>query len=220
MLRPDQIIRSKRKRISIIVDGFGRVIVRAPLRCAQSQIDDFIAKSEAWILRKQAERKGAGVQLPPENLHGYVFPLLGKDTRIYLTAERRIRYDKDENVLYLPQKDARDRLVKWLKENARRILERVTSAQAERMGVRYQALSIGSARTRWGTCTAENDIRYTFRLLYCPREIIEYVVVHELSHIRHKNHSKAFWQEVERYLPDWKEKRKWLKAHGVYAKIF
>ncbi len=160
------------------------------------------------------------MRLPPENLDGYSFMLLGKDCRICLTDEQRIRFDSMNGVVYLPRENARAKLVKWLKTNAKHIMTDVTSQAAERMGVTYSALSVGSAKCCWGTCTADNRIRYTFRLIYAPKEVIEYVAVHELSHVKHKNHSAAFWSEVEKCIPDWKRRRNWLKRYGILMEIF
>ena len=158
--------------------------------------------------------------LPPENLDGYTFLLLGNLTTIFLYDEKKVGYDSDNNRIFLPRERAKERLLKWLKENAKRILTTVTQRKAAEMGLSYKSLSITSAKTRWGTCSGDNALRYTFRLLYCPKEVIDYVVVHELSHIRHKNHSRLFWQEVEKYIPDWKARRKWLKSHGILMEIF
>jgi predicted metal-dependent hydrolase len=88
------------------------------------------------------------------------------------------------------------------------------------MGVTYSSLSITSARSFWRICTAKNELRFSYRLLYVPKEVLEYVIVHELSHIRHKDHSRAFWDEVERYIPDWKEKRAYLKSHALLMRVF
>ena len=220
MIQPDKIVRSNRKTLAISVDTFGRLIVRAPKKCAEDRIFAFLQEKESWIFRKQAERKGAGTALPPENLDGYEFLLLGKTTKIFLYDEKRVGYDSENDRIFLPKEKARERLVKWLKENAKRILTTVTERKAKEMGTTYKSLAITSAKTRWGTCSGDNALRFTFRLLYCPKEIIEYVVVHELSHTRQKNHSKLFWQEVERYMPDWKTRRKWLKAHGILMEIF
>ena len=88
------------------------------------------------------------------------------------------------------------------------------------MNVRYESVSITSARTRWGSCSGKNAVHYPFRLLYLPREIIEYVVVHELAHTVHKNHSKAFWGLVERYVPNWRARRKTLKEAGWLTYLF
>ncbi len=220
MLQPDEIIRSQRKTLSISVDARGRLIVRAPLRCAKEKIAAFIAEKEGWILRKQAERKRVAIPLPPDDLEGYAFPLFGELTKIRLVEGKRVRYDGENELLYLPKDKPRERLTKWLKETALRILTAVTQTEAARMGVEYSSVKITSARTRWGSCSANNALRYTFRLLYCPKEIIQYVAVHELSHIRHKNHSPAFWAEVDKYIPDRKARRRWLKTHGNLMEIF
>lgn len=220
MIQPDEIIRSNRKTLAISVDCFNRLIVRAPKNCGTERIFAFIREKESWILRKRAETVGAGMRLPPENLDGYEFLLLGAPCKIVLDDGANIRFDKQNGRIYLPKKNARARLVKWLKENALRIFTKVTDDWAARMGVRYQSVSVSTAKTRWGSCSAENAIRYTFRLLYAPKEVIEYVAVHELAHIRHKNHSSRFWAEVARYIPDWKTRRVWLKRRGALLEIF
>ncbi len=212
MVRPDEIIRSKRKTLAISIDAFGKLTVRAPIACSQERIFAFLQQKEDWILRKKAERTGAGIELPGEDLNGYELLLLGKPCKICVGKTDKVGYDNGR--ILLPERNTKARLIRWLKENAERILSALTQEQAKKMGVDYASVSIGLARGRWGSCSGKNEIRYTFRLLYAPKEAIEYVVVHELAHIRHKNHSKAFWGEVEKYIPDWKARRKWLKAHG------
>ena len=219
MIKPDEIIRSNRKTLSLSIDFFGRVIVRAPKRFSEERIFAFIHEKEDWILRKKAQMQGAGIHLPPENLDGYKLLLLGNFCQISLTEEKFVRYDKENSRLYLPKIGATDRLKKWLKENAKRILSSVTEQTANRMGARYKSVTITSAKTRWGSCSAENAIRYSFRLLYAPKEVIEYVSEHELAHIKHKNHSPLFWAEVAKYCPNWREYRLWLKQHGALMEI-
>lgn len=171
-------------------------------------------------MRKQAERAGAGIQLPPENLNGYELLLLGRKCKIFVVPMARVGYDRAECKIYLPEKNPQERLVRWLKEQAKRIFTTATAETAERMGLRYKSVTVTSARGRWGSCSGDNAIHYSFRLLFAPKEVIEYVIVHELSHVRHKNHSKAFWAQVTQYVPDWKEKRKWLKTHSALMEIF
>ncbi len=220
MVTPDEIIRSKRRTLSISVDARGRLIVRAPKNCEEGRILAFLREKESWILKKQAARRAAAIPLPTDDLNGFTFPLLGQSTKIILVDGKKIGYDKDNHVVYLPSDKPKERLVKWLKENAKRIFTLVTEEKAKEMGVSYLSVSVTSAKTRWGSCSGKNAIRYTFRLLYCPKEIIEYVVVHELSHIRHKDHSAAFWAEVDRYIVDRKRKRKWLKSQGTLMELF
>ncbi len=220
MIKADEIIRSDRRTLSVSVDALGRVTVRAPWRCSDERIMAFLQDKADWIQRAVAKTNGAGTRLPTENLDGYVFPLLGEQTQIVLTGEKRIRFDDREKRLYLPSDKPQERLVKWLKENAKRILGKHTAEKAAQMGVRYQSVSITSARTRWGSCSGKNAVHYPFRLLYLSREIIEYVVVHELAHTVHKNHSKAFWLLVERYVPDWRARRAQLKNAGWLTYLF
>ena len=160
------------------------------------------------------------MRLPPENLDGYTFLLLGKDCTICLTEDKFVRYDGENNRLYLPQTNAKARLIEWIKDNAKRILTNVTQTKAKEMDVTFKSVSITSARTRWGSCSGTNAIHYSFRLLYAPKEVVEYVVIHELAHVRHKNHSRSFWLEVEKYCPAWKIHRAWLKKNGALMHIF
>ncbi len=220
MIQPDEIIRSSRKTLAISIDPFGRLIVRAPKTCSKERIFAFIAQKERWILQKKSQTAGAGMRLPPENLYGYTFLLLGKECRIILTDKRNILFDEENYILYLPAKNAENRLIKWLKENAKRIFTIVTERKAQEMGLKFQSVEISSAKGKWGSCSFDNKIRYAYRLIYAPKEMIEYVVVHELSHVRHKNHSSLFWVEVGKYVPDWKIKRKWLKTHGYLLELF
>ena len=220
MITPHEIIRSSRKTLTISIDPFGRLIVRAPMRCEQKRIDDFLREKEAWILRKQAERQGAGIQLPPENLDGYEFLILGNRCKIVCIDEDKIGFNKARGLVYLPKKNTRKRLVEWLKENALRIFTKVTSQRAAQMGVSFQAVKINSARGSWGLCTADNVIKYSYRLLFAPKDVVEYVIVHELAHVTHKNHSARFWSEVAKYVPDYKTKRAWLKKYSAVMEIF
>lgn len=220
MIKPDTIIRSSRKTLSVSIDCFGKVTVRAPRRCPEERIFAFLAEKEGWISRKRAERTGTGMCLPPENLDGYSFSLLGRACTIRLTDEARIRFDEETYVLSLPRKNARERLIPWLKENAKRIFTSRTERWAAVMHAKYRAVVLSSARGRWGSCSADDTIRFTFRLLYADLDLIDYVVVHELAHTKHKNHSPRFWAEVEKYLPDAKARRKRLQANGVFMHIF
>lgn len=220
MITPHEIIRSKRKTLSISIDPFGRLTVRAPMRCEQERIDSFLREKEAWILRKQAERRGTGIELPPEDLDGYEFLILGKRCKIVCIDENKIGFDSARSLVYLPKKNTRKRLVEWLKENALRIFTAATAQRAAQMGVSYKEVKINSARGSWGLCTADNVVKYSYRLLFAPKDVVEYVIVHELAHVTHKNHSARFWSEVEKYVPDYKTKRAWLKKYSAVMELF
>ena len=88
------------------------------------------------------------------------------------------------------------------------------------VGVDYGRITIRNQKTRWGSCSGKKNLNFNCLLMLTPSEVVDYVVVHELAHIRQRNHSPKFWQEVEKYMPDWKPKRKWLKEHGILMEIF
>ena len=104
--------------------------------------------------------------------------------------------------------------------NAKRILSAICARRASEMGASYPSLSVTSAKTRWGSCSYNNALHFSFRLLYAPIEVIDYVAVHELSHTFYKNHGREFWATVERYVPDYKKKRAWLKEKSLLMEIF
>ena len=107
----------------------------------------------------------------------------------------------------------------WYKQQARRLMEERVKWYASRFGLKYSAVRISSARTRWGSCSSRGSLSFTWRLVIAPLEVIDYVVAHELAHLRVKNHSPAFWREVESILPDYKARQKWLKTNGKYLEI-
>lgn len=220
MIRPDQIIRSRRRTLSVSVNPFGQVIVRAPLRCGEERIFSFLSEKENWILKQKSKMKEAGISLPQENLDGYRFLLLGKFCTIRLYDGERIRYDERRTEIFLPERENRNKLVIWLKKNARRIFSAIAERRAAEMGTSYPSLSVTSAKTRWGSCSYNNALHFSFRLLYAPIEVIDYVAVHELSHTFYKNHGREFWATVERYVPDYKKKRAWLKEKSLLMEIF
>lgn len=116
----------------------------------------------------------------------------------------------EESLIYLPQVEtAKD------KKKARLLIEQRVAYYADKMGIAYGRISMRNQRTRWGSCSSDGNLNFNCRLLYVPLELLDYVVVHELAHRRHMNHSADFWQEVERYLPDYKERKERLKQYRV-----
>jgi len=99
------------------------------------------------------------------------------------------------------------------KREAREIIIPRVAEFAEKYGFTYNSVKITSAMTRWGSCTSKKNLNFTYRLALAPREVRDYVIVHELCHLRQMNHSKKFWSEVEAIMPSYKEQEKWLKEN-------
>lgn len=104
--------------------------------------------------------------------------------------------------------------IKYLREQARKVLTEKTDYYKTLLGVDYQRIRIGDQKTRWGSCSSRGTISYNWHLILMPEQIMDYVVVHELCHLIEMNHSKKFWEKIEKLFPDYRNRRRWLKENG------
>ena len=215
MIQIDKFVRSKRKTLSLIVENDGTLTVRAPLRMKDADIRSFIEAKAGWIERKQAiARKAAPV--PHRYEDGETFWYLGKEIPLRLVRDRRpaLVMERGFKLAWSAQPRAASVFEAWYKRQARAVLQDRVGFYARKHGFDVEKVRISSARTRWGSCSAKKTVSFTWRLVMAPPEVIDYVVVHELCHLRELNHSKAFWAHVEAILPDYQKHRKWLKVNG------
>ena len=180
-----------------------------------------ISEKQRWIFAKLAEWKTRTEQraLPQIDWRdGAELPYLGKTVTIALGAGA-VAFDADALRLSLPlpvqadMQQIKDRVQGWLQGEAKRIFGERLAVYAEKLGVTYSMYALSSAATRWGSCSSDGKIRLNWRLIHFPMSIIDYVVAHELSHLREMNHSPAFWQTVESIFPEFREARHTLKHH-------
>jgi len=217
MIQVDEYHYSRRKTLAVCIDTLGRVIVRAPKGYPQKKINDFLSAKQDWILRRQQAKKACAVPLPT-SIDGYRLPYLGDTLLLRVYEGQRVR--EGDGVLYLPQKDTEKRLISWLKKRALAVCRARTDFWQGIMGVTCKDVKVSVAKRKWGSCSSKDEIRYTYRLLYAPVPLIDYVVVHELAHIRHKNHSASFWREVGKYMPDYASRRVQLHRLSSLLEIF
>ena len=174
-----EIIRSKRKTMSLEIKADGRVVVRAPLRLSMTRIRRFVQEKEVWIAKnlEKIEARREGLEEIPK-----------------LSAEKK----------------------RCCKKRRAECFRNEFPDYARKIGVDYGKITIRQQKTRWGSCTSEGNLNFNWLLMLAPPEILDYVVVHELCHRKEMNHSAAFWREVEHILPDYRERKKWLKDNGWY----
>ena len=212
-------IRTKRKSIALVVQPDGKLIVRAPKRATKREINALVKKYANWIAKKQA--KMLEIQealLPHKFIEGEEFFFLGEGYPLQIVGAKKITlrlWGKHFQLAKFAQADAEWHFEKWYKKEARKIFTERVDFYAKKYDFKYAKLKLSSAQTRWGSCSSHGNINLTWRLVMMPKEIIDYVVVHELSHLREHNHSKAFWAQVEAILPDYKSRRTWLKKNGM-----
>ena len=212
----DQIIRSNRKTIAILVQRDGKVIVRAPLRTSERVINAFIDSKRDWIKEKKTLADQQGKIPEKKYANGEKFWLLGKQITLRIVEDQKLGLDlRDE---FLLSKKAQNQALayfeRWYKIKAYKVLNERVLFFAKMHGFRNGMIRISSARTRWGSCSSQGTLSFTWRLIMAPIEVVDYVVIHELVHLKIKNHSAVFWNEVARLMPDYKTKREWLKKNG------
>jgi predicted metal-dependent hydrolase len=217
----DQIIRSKRKTIAIIVQRDGTVVVRAPLKAPEALIRQFVESKSGWINAKKAQAMKHPPLAARQFKAGEKFPFLGQAYPLSVVKGQKAAL-KFENGFFLNERflpNAQPVFEKWYKSAALRVLTARVNALATQHGFRYGKIRITSARTRWGSCSAKGTLSFTWRLVLAPMEVVDYVVVHELAHLQVKNHSKTFWAAVAALMPDYKRRMAWLKANGKFLTL-
>lgn len=217
----DQLIRSKRKTVAIIVQRDGKVIVRAPLKASERQIRQFVESKIGWIGEKKIQMQEQAPALQRKFTAGERFPYLGQDYALSVVSGPRagLRFEGGFSLNQNSQAEAALLFEKWYKAAARKVLTERVRLYAQKFGLKYQKIRISSARTRWGSCSSRGTLSFTWRLVMAPLEVVDYVVVHELAHLRVQNHSAAFWAEVAQMMPDFKRQRDWLKKNGRFLTL-
>lgn len=195
------------------------VFVTAPKSASQAEIKRFLLSNADKIIR-MIERTAPVIK---KFADGEAFPYLGTERALRLMERpgaRGIKVEATQRRIVVsgPPGLSADRiraaLVEWYREEARILLSNKVYFYAERMRLKPGRIAIRDQKTRWGSCSSRGNLNFSWRLIMMPEHIVDYVVVHELSHIRHRNHGKEFWALVGSVLPDYTERRDWLKQNG------
>lgn len=207
-----QLRRSARaRRLSLRVSRLdGRVTLTLPNAVPESEGLVFLRSKETWVRGQLADVTGP----VPVGLGARV-PIEGVPHDIQTGAGRAIRIQ--DGVLFVPGPEDRvaARVKGWLRARARDRLAEASDRYALRLGRGYNRLTLRDTRSRWGSCTHDGGLMYSWRLILGHPEVLDYVAAHEVAHLKHMNHSPAFWQQVEALYGDWRAPRKWLKDHGT-----
>lgn len=216
-----KIIRSKRRSVALIVTQNEGLVVRAPIKASANYIDSLIRKNFEWINRKIQEIKSKPQIIAKKFVDGENFLYLGKNYQLKIIEDRGVALKFEEGFILnrLLRYKAKDLFTSWYKKEAKKIISQRVRFYSQKTGLKYKKIRITNANSRWGSCSAKNNLNFTWRLIMAPLSIIDYVIVHELSHIEHKNHSDSFWKKVIEILPDYNSPKKWLKKNGYLLRI-
>ncbi len=219
-----RLLRSKRKTIGFLIDDDG-LRVTAPRWVTVAEIEAAIESKQQWIFRKineQRDRSVRRLQPPMEWRDGATLPYLGEDITLRVSdtgTSASVRFDDEVRELHvsLPasasEQQLKDRVQGWLQTEAKRLFAGRLAVYAEKLGVTYKSFTLSSAATQWGSCTADGRIKLNWRLMHFALPNIDYVVAHELSHLREMNHGPNFWATVQSALPEFEQARKTLRNH-------
>jgi len=212
----ESIIRSKRKTIALEITDKATLVVKAPYYVSNKAIQDVIRRHSKWIEKKISYAKQLKKAENKEFDSGESFLYLGRAYMLFVVYSQKEPF-KFDNAFYLRedmQPLARDIFINWYRNVARKFIFERVNYYSNLAGIKYNKAKITSAQKRWGSCSREGSLSFTYRLVMAPIFVIDYVVVHELCHIIEHNHSKTFWGHVKVILPDYKDARKWLREKG------
>ena len=213
--------RSRRRSIGFMVGAEG-LVVRAPSWVTLREVDAAVQEKGAWIVAKLQQfkqRQTEQFQQAIEWTHGAHVPFLGGTVQLCVLERGTPLHEASPDVQRLPVSvppgasttQVREVAEAWLKKQARTLFEQRLRHFAPLLGVRWSKLSLSSASTRWGSARSDGHIRLNWQLIHLPVSQIDYVVVHELAHLREMNHSPRFWETVGEVMPDYAQRRKALK---------
>jgi len=215
---------SDRQTTDIVIERNGVITVRPPLQMTPEQVDDTVFSKRMWIYRNLAEwRDLNATRVTREWVSGESFLYLGSSYRLQLVPEQNEplklkdgRFCMLRSVVENGGSDAAQQAFEsfYKTKGQARLKNRVTFF-ASKVGVTPGAISIKDIGYRWASCLKSGDLHFHWKCLMAPLTIIDYIIVHELCHLHHRDHSDAFWNEVDKVLPDYRERKEWLRVRGA-----
>jgi hypothetical protein len=214
------VLSPRRRTIELSVERDGALVVRAPEGATTTRLKAFIRQKRAWVYKKVAEKEMLRHALPVrEYASGEGFPYLGRSYRLLLVDAQDAPLRLEAGRFRLLRSEARQgraHFIRWYTEHSRAWLRRRVAVFEQRVGVEPAGVEVRELGYRWGSCGRSGTLNFNWATVLLPPGIVEYVVVHELVHLREKNHTPEFWQRVERVMPDYARRKAWLADKGAW----
>lgn len=215
---------SDRQTTDIVIERSGVITVRPPMRMTPEQVDETVLSKRMWIYRNLAEwRDLNAVRVSREWVSGESFLYLGSSYRLLLVHEQdELLKLKDGRFCLLRSvveaggdEAAHQAFESFYKDKGLARIKKRVAYFASKIGVAAGTVQIKDLGYRWASCLKNSDLHFHWKCLMAPLTIIDYIVVHELCHLHHRDHSDAFWNEVDKVMPDYRERKEWLRIRGA-----
>jgi len=216
------------KNLKIKIDSGGSVVVVAPPYIPKFVVDQFVKKHESWVAEHSRKRKNKPKFSTPKEV--FIFGKQYQKKLEFSLTKRVGMYTRGENLIYNPttqpkietkederkwNKKFQDKLEIFLKNTANHYIIARTHKISEKMKLKFNKITLKKQKTRWGSCSSQKNLNFNWQLVHFETPIIDYVIIHELAHLVHMNHSRKFWELVEKYDPEYKKHVGWLKRNGL-----
>jgi len=222
MMLPYILKRSKKRRktISLHISADAEIVVSAPYFTKVDEINRFVQEKRNWIQKTihqaaQLQTRGKKYVAGEEFYYlGRTFPL---ETLCQQNIPEGLVFWRNRFYLNSPAEatERKSCFIAWYKTKAREYIPAQVDFWGRRLQLSFRSVKITSANAQWGSCSRENNLAFSFRLIMAPPPVIDYVIIHELTHIKEKNHSEKFWKQMQLVMPEYKTHRNWLKDSGA-----
>lgn len=216
-----EIIRTDRKKTATVRVEHGKVSVVVPDGLSDIRIQEVVNNKARWVREKLHIQSKHYPVRSKEYVAGECFAYLGKNYRLKIQSgtHRDVKLKNGRLVVTLPDQtnspvDVKKALEGWYRRHALLKLTEKVARYAEIIGVAASSVNIKTFKSRWGSCTTAGDVTFNWKIVIAPNRIVDYVVVHELCHMKHHDHSLEFWKSVEKVIPDYLSCKEWLKDNG------
>ena len=218
-----EVLRSRRKTSALHIIG-NELQIRVPNKVRDKKIVEILETKERWIRNKAIQLQNQPITKEREYISGEFFPLFGKYLKLKVLEGGKVGTQLIDDILMttvrsseignLRRSRIKTYIEKWYVKEAYKNLEDKVIRYSEIIRVTPKEMKVRNYKTRWGSCDQKGRLTFNFHLIKAPHPIVDYVVIHELCHMIQPNHSKFFWDEVEKFDPSFKNHKKWLRDNG------
>lgn len=217
MLIDYELVRSSRKSIGITIERDSKVLVNAPENLSHEEIEKYIYKKRLWIWEKLAIKKSIGEAIVQKKfISGESFSYLGRRYRLQIVdSNDDLKLKNGWFTLGITkQKKAKEIFKVWYSNHLKNKIDERLEFICKNSNIKKPKFRIMELGFRWGSCTKEGVLNFNYKIAMAPLGVIDYVLVHEIAHLKEHTHNDKFWKEISKIMPNYLEKKEWLRENG------